>query len=73
MEEYEEIFKYKDRNIFIRINKETFQLGIGSKGFVIWLEKARYNTIKEAEISGVAYTKIVIDKMIHGKIDRILS
>lgn len=70
--EYENIFRYKDQYIYVRIDKEMYQLGVGKEPFIIWLDKARYNSVEEIETSGVEYAKIVIDKMKHNKLKRIL-
>lgn len=71
--EFEEVFKYKDKGIFVKREKSHFKLGVGTPQFIIWLDKTHYAGIHEVLTSGIEYGKIVIDKIAHNKIDEVLS
>lgn len=63
-----ELLSYKDWAISTRRLGNKFQIGI-SRGYttVIWLEKAVYNSLEEANTGGITYGKLIIDKIKHGK------
>lgn len=65
--EIERLINYKGTEVFIRKERDKFQVGIGnSSGLVMWLDNGVYDNIDLAVTSGMEYARIVIDNIIVG-------